>query len=343
MKPFSPFARAAAQLALVILFSGVALAESKPEPPPAPVDARPVITKSLGFLAREGDQWMDKKDCNGCHHMPELIWSFREAKRHGFPVDAKKFEEWLSWSEEKAPEQKGGLEEAALMILAAPDQPADALVKIITKEQRPDGTWNAGGQFSGMQARGPVDAKDASTRLYLLALATLPSAQTAADEARSKATAALAKKEPAKTVDTLIRRAMYADKFGPAEDAESLRKEILKAQRGDGGWSYNLGENLSDALATGEVLQLLGASTDAAIAPAILRARAYLTATQREDGSWLTDISHVSKVDRSAPSKASSLKAATEIYHFWGTAWATIGLLQTEPVEAPPTSTAAAD
>jgi hypothetical protein len=37
-------------------------------------------------------------------------------------------------------------------------------------------------------------------------------------------------------------------------------------------------------------------------------------------------------VDRSAPAEAKSLKDATMIYTYWGSAWATIGLLQAVPV-----------
>jgi hypothetical protein len=36
-------------------------------------------------------------------------------------------------------------------------------------------------------------------------------------------------------------------------------------------------------------------------------------------------------MDRSAPTKAKSLAAATEIYHYWGSAWATLGLLHGLP------------
>ena len=334
MKTFSRSLRIATLLAQLGLLAIPAFAESKPEPPPAPVDPRPAVTKSLGFLAREGDQWVAKKDCVGCHHMPELLWSHREAMRRGFPVDEKKFAEWVTWTEDLAPEKKGGMEEAALLMLALPEQPAEKLVKVILADQKPDGTWSAGGQFSGMQARGS-DAVAASTRLYLLALAGADGAHETAEAARAKAATYLAKTEPAKTVETLIRRAVFAEKFGQPAEVESLRKEILKLQRGDGGWSYQIGENQSDALATGEVLQLIGASTDSALAPVITRAQAFLVANQRDDGSWLTDISHISKVDRSSARKAKSMKDATEIYHFWGTAWATIGLLQTIPVTAP--------
>jgi hypothetical protein len=203
---------------------------------------------------------------------------------------------------------------------------------VITANQQADGSWKGSGQFTEMQARGS-DAKENATRLFLLALATSKAAPEATAEARTKAAAILAKKEPAKSVDTLVHRLLYAQQFGPAADVEATRKEILKLQRGDGGWSWMIGVNQSDPLATGEVLYALAAVPDNASAAAVEKARAWLLAAQGEDGSWFTDFSRISKGDRSAPDKASSFKQVTEIYHYWGSAWATIGLLQTMPVE----------
>ncbi|HEY2572663.1 MAG TPA: hypothetical protein VGH65_01300, partial [Verrucomicrobiaceae bacterium] len=61
----------------------------------------------------------------------------------------------------------------------------------------------------------------------------------------------------------------------------------------------------------------------------------WLIKTQRDDGSWTIDINHISKTDRSAPEKAKSFQDATGIYTYWGTAWATLGLLQGVPAKAP--------
>jgi len=67
------------------------------------------------------------------------------------------------------------------------------------------------------------------------------------------------------------------------------------------------------------------------VTEAITRAQHWLLSTQRDDGSWPIDISHISKIDRSAPAKRKTLKNAIDIYTYWGTAWATIGLLQAVP------------
>ena len=313
--------------------------KAKPQPtpplkPPTEAELRAVITKGLGFLAKEGDQWMEDKSCNSCHHMPELLWSHREAKRRGFTVEQKKFNEWLEWSIERATDKKPGLEEAAFMILAMPERPAPELTKLLATDQKPDGTWAPAGQFATMQKRGAQDAAANSMRLNLVALATLKDAAPESDAAHAKASAALQKKDTPTSIESLVFRAQFARRFGKPEEVGALIKDIVKQQRGDGGWSSFIGENMSDPLATGQALYALQPSaSDPPTADAIARAQHWLIKTIRDDGSWPIDITHISKMDRSAPAKAKSFKDATDIYTYWGSGWATIGLLQGVPVK----------
>jgi hypothetical protein len=289
---------------------------------------RAAIVRGLDFLDREGDTWMNEKDCNACHHMPVLLWSHREAKRRGFATDQKKLDEFIEWADARAKKIDAGLEMTAFLKLAMPDKPAPDITKLIVAGQQADGSWKPAGQFASMQRRETQDATGNSARLFLLALATQETDQPAAEAARTKAAALLARNEPAKSVETLVVRTLYARRFGKAEDADALRAEILKHQHPDGGWSYMIGEEKSDPLATGEVLYLLQQSPDPSSKDAIARAQGWLLSTQGEDGGWSIDITRISKVDRSGPAKSKSFKAATGIYTYWGSAWATIGLLQ---------------
>src|SRR5262245_31085146 len=50
---------------------------------------RKVIEKSLPFLEKEGVGWLDTKKCATCHHMPMMLWTHYEAKKHGFTVNEK--------------------------------------------------------------------------------------------------------------------------------------------------------------------------------------------------------------------------------------------------------------
>jgi len=52
-------------------------------------------------------------------------------------------------------------------------------------------------------------------------------------------------------------------------------------------------------------------------------ARKFLLSTQQTDGSWLTPSRNITK-----SVEPERLKARDEIYHYWGTAWVAIGLLE---------------
>lgn len=323
----------------MVALSTVAICRAEEKAAPAPVESpteaklRATISKGLGCLAREGEAWMAAKSCNSCHHMPELLWSHREAKRRGFAVDPKQFDEWFEWAFERATDKKPGIEEAALLILAMPDRPAPDLAKWLVDNQQSDGGWKPAGQFATMQKRGEPDARANSTRLVLLALAAQGATSPASDAARAKADAALRKKDPPTSMESLVFRVLYARQFGKPEEADDLHKKIVKAQRGDGGWSSFIGENMSDPLATGQVLYALQpASSDLPTAQAIVRGQNWLLKTQRDDGSWPIDVTHISKVDRSGPKKMKSLKEVSELYTYWGSSWATLGLLQGVPI-----------
>ena len=303
-----------------------------PTKPPSESELRATITKGLGFLAKEGEAWMAAKDCNGCHHLPEMLWSHREAKLRGFDVDQEKFDEWLAWADERKENFKPGTEMVALLKLALPDRPAPELTKTIVADQQADGSWKPAAQFTG-QKRGD-DAQANSTRIFLLALATPDAAAPEAEAARVKAAAFLAKKDTPASIESLVFRTLYARRTGATADADAARTQILKLQRGDGGWSYVIGENMSDAHGTGQALLALQPdAADAKTAEAIARAQHWLVKTQREDGSWSSDFTRISKRDRSAPDNAKSFKDATMIYTYFGSGWATIGLLQSVPLK----------
>ncbi|HSI12231.1 MAG TPA: prenyltransferase/squalene oxidase repeat-containing protein [Chthoniobacter sp.] len=319
---------------LLIAVLALSAFAARAEEPPKPDEAllRAATVKSLAYLDKEADTWMNEQTCNGCHHMPALLWSHREAQRRGFVIDPKMFAEFVDWSSSLSKEAKPVPESAALMKLAMPEKAMPALTDLVIKSQQPDGSWKPASQFNSMQRRGPQDATSNTARMLLLALGTQPDAQAATDTARAQAAALFAKDEPAKSVDTLVWRTLYAQRFGPPADVAPLRAELLKHQHADGGWGYMIGEETSDSLATGEALYLLQQAPDPGSASAVARAQAWLLSHQREDGGWDIDITKISKIDRSAPDKAKSLKAATGIYTFWGSAWATIGLVEGFPV-----------
>ena len=320
-------------LALWMGFIGVMAIGNDQLPSANSEQVRAAITKGLNYLSKDGDQWIAEKSCNGCHHLPELLWSHGEALRRGFAIDTKKLQEWTDWAKPLAKNKGPGLEELALMILAQPKIPAAELSKVILAEQKPDGSWTPGGQLSGMQRRGAEDAKANSVRLFLLALATADPGSPTTEDARKKAAVVLEKSAPPTSLESWVFRGLYAQKFGLPEEVAAIRSEIIKTQHDDGGWSSFLKEPKSDSLATGQALYFLqSSSAEPNVAAAITRAQQWLLTTQQEDGAWVIDIAQMSQVDRSDPKKG-SVKNAAAIYKFWGSAWATIGLLQSVPLQ----------
>jgi squalene cyclase len=183
-----------------------------------------------------------------------------------------------------------------------------------------------------------AEAKANSTRIFLLALGTPDPANKAATEARAKAATWTAKTDTPTSVETWLYRARFAQRFGKPEEATACEKEILKLQRADGGWSWWNAGTQSDAMATGEALHFLSTSKDPQLIAAANRARNWLLSTQREDGGWTLSSKWFSKVDRSLRKGENTTKNADSIYTYWGSSWATLGLLQAIPVMKPTVS-----
>ncbi len=280
-----------------------------------PAKVHATIERSLQFLAKAGDAWMAEQNCVSCHHMGVLIRSQAEALRKGFKVDQTKLDAWTDWTllllDGKS---KPGVEALAELALALPAA-APQLQSRLLKEQQPDGTWKPGGQFATMQQRTTSEAQEATTRLSLLALLAV-NGNTATSE---KALAKLGPATEADSTETLVWRALLTK----GQKSNPALAEIIRRQNADGGWAWRTGEWVSDALATGEVLAALKdfPGTKAAAD----HARGWLVSHQNADGSWPIDASLISKLSRKDFTRVNG------IYTFWGTAWATIGLLQDSP------------
>lgn len=280
-----------------------------------PAKVRTTIERSLQFLTKAGDAWMAEQNCVSCHHMGVLIRAQAEALHKGFKVDQTKLDEWTDWTLMRLDgKSKPGVEALAELALALPAA-APQLQSRLLKEQQPDGTWKPGGQFATMQQRTTPEAQEATTRLSLLALLAVDGDAAA----RERALAKLGPATEADSTETLVWRALLAK----GEKSNPALAEILRRQNADGGWAWRTGEWISDALATGEVLAALKGFPGTK--PAADRARGWLVSNQAANGSWPIDASLISKLSRKDFTRVNG------IYTFWGTAWATIGLIQDSP------------
>jgi hypothetical protein len=117
-------------------------------------------------------------------------------------------------------------------------------------------------------------------------------------------------------------RLLVSERLGkPAAEAKLLRESLLRLQNKDGGWSQTT-KMKSDAFATGLALYVLAGRKRADTA--VGRAQAFLVQNQQPDGSWPMASR---RAEPSGPGPAHDLRPIKYV----GTAWATLGLVQTGP------------
>jgi hypothetical protein len=314
---------------------------------------RETVTRSLGFLEKEGVAWMQERGCASCHNTTFLVWSHNEAARRGVPVDAAKVEAWTNWALVNGLARKdgGGLDTMYQLVLARdansswrrkPSRnnktvdPFENLWESILAAQEPDGFWKPGGQLTS--------PPEVTTRWALLALESrdttaaqgavgalaeqVKRTDAAVGPAREKALTWLAKAPPAASTEALALRLLTAYRSGSPGAGKAHLDELLARQRPDGGWSYTAGGAESDAFATGQALYALtwpGIDLNGSH-PSLSRARAFLLRTQRPDGSWFVSTRSIHPVTKA------KTEGTDQVYTYWGSAWAAIGLARTLPM-----------
>ena len=232
----------------------------------------------------------------------------------------------------------GGLDVLGQLLLAGQGvhgEPAqsdfrDGMVDLISRIQLDDGSWTPGNQFATMRRWSLETANQSTTMWAILALAATDPQKPQQKSAIEKGVAYV-RKQPASldNREWLATRLLFESRFGSAEDSAALRRQLIAARNSDGGWGWEK-EVLSDSLTTGLALYVLAktASSDPAKGQPseIQSAREWLLTNQQPDGSWLTPSRNITK-----STDPERLKVRDAIYHYWGTAWAAIALLESLP------------
>lgn len=290
---------------------------------------RTAVVRSLPFLEKEGVAWMDNRKCIACHHAPFLLWSHNEARRRGFAVDAQKLDAWTARAldfylagSKNAEKKKNGCVEATNLLLGRGDAPASSktaaawktVAFLLVNGQRADGTWKYEGQE---QKRSKAAADEATTLWAMLALTPAEKVGPSYAKQRERILAWLKKTPIGEGNEPVALRLVIAAQQGDAARTVETAKLLLARQNADGGWSW--GQVFpSDSYATGQSLYALIQAGFKIDHPAVQRALRFLLERQRPDGSWY------------APTKKPTNRD-NPIASYWGSAWATIGLLGTLP------------
>lgn len=237
----------------------------------------------------------------------------------------------------------GGLDVIGQLLLgghAGADDSASAefrggVIDLLKQRQLADGSWAPGNQFATMRQWSLPTANQATTMWVTLALARYDARDQQPPKRAEQIERAIAyqRQQPPQLENRewLATRLLFERQFGTDDDVVKLRRSLLDARNKDGGWGWQKDAS-SDPYSTGLAIYVLAKVRGGDDSAVFQEARKYLLASQQPDGSWLTPAKNISKTTDSE-----RLKVRDEIYHYWGTAWAAIGLLETLPSLTTPT------
>jgi hypothetical protein len=332
---------------LIVAFSPVAVTDRTDR------EVMHAVERSLPYLAREGESWMEERGCVSCHRVSFMIWTHNDARVRGVEVDDAKIRASTNWAVVNMlaeREESGGADTISQMLLGRDRgspwrkkpprhfktvDPYETLFEVLLDRQNEDGSWPPEGQLttppeittgwallaldSRSEESEDLDPDDDLGDELAEQLARL---ERRIPETRARALKYLKGIEPHETNEGLVLRVMLEQIYGDGEN-DSLRRKLIAAQKADGGWSNRFDHLESDAYATGQTLYALSRIGDPGDRSTIARARDFLVQSQRDDGSWYVPADRVRAGERS--------DSLDEVFSYWGTAWASVGLLRTMP------------
>jgi hypothetical protein len=315
------------------------------EPRGKPSGVGATIDRGLAFLVKDAVAWKKKHNCTSCHHASLVIWAMHEAKERGHAVNEPLLAEWTKWVGESGDGKFGMARPAsapkafspkamwfALALGAIPKPDATSrngmklLLKTMKSEQTENGSWSC-----WPETRPPLFGSSAESMTALATLAVLPAAaagDSSAKSVRDKSVKWLAETKTDDDPQSVAMRLVLWKRLGrPAEEWQPLVRRIKERQNADGGWSQT-NDMASDAWATGQALYALAHAGIKPDEPGIRRGHAFLSKTQRADGSWPM----TSRPTKPGGQGSTSLIPITGA----GSAWAVLGLVRSSHVSRLP-------
>ncbi len=319
-------------LVVVLAFAAPRLAA---EEPAAKASPQQTVERALKFITADTTKWREKHGCATCHHGVLTTWTLNEAKRRGFKIEDDFLADVTQWTKARHASKLSqprdprygwnmvsisgiylGLMSDRLPVLSRDE--VRQLASHLERHQEADGSFlmpppkNAGVIW---------ESSEVITLLALLAW-ELQASGEGSTAGHDKLSAHLRRLEPTDATQAAALRLVWDVRQGkPADEFRSRVDALLARQHADGGWSL-FPDGPSDPFATGQALWALDAAGLDDDRPEITRAVAYLAKTQRDDGSWTLESPKHPPDKEGKPAKFNRMPI-----NYFGTAWATIGLL----------------
>ena len=249
-----------------------------------------------------------------------------------------------------SPERTGGGVDVLVNLLLGELPKADSVstnefqagtLALMKEGQQASGAWVPGSQFASMRRWNTAAADQTTTMWTALALAEFARptdlkqsapVPTGSEPGRGPIERAIAylKQQPEQpdNHEWLAVRLLFSSRFESPDQTRQWQQKLLATRGADGGWCWEKG-NPADPYTTGLVLYALG-KTGGASLEVVRDARRFLLSRQQPDGSWQTESRYITKTTDPA-----RWKVRDEIYHYWGTGWVVLGLLETVSVTSP--------
>jgi ankyrin repeat protein len=262
-----------------------------------PRTPREAVERSMPLLRGASSRVLTDGGCVACHAQPMTVMAAELALARGWRVEradiasSQTVATLLGAAQNLLQGREGGgspdTQLYMAIMMAAQDAPpslaTDALVHFLAGKQRQTGNWRGIGA-----TRAPIQDGDFSrTAMGIRTLAAYgpPARKVELAKRIERAATWLARQTPLTTEDRVMQLLGLKWANANARARESRIRELMAAQRSDGGWAQTP-YLASDAYATGQVLYVLRELGMPASDPAVQSGTSFLLRTQEQDGSW---------------------------------------------------------